>query len=311
MNIDAILQETTIHRRRQKLNGMTNGLGLGGAYCTTLDQIKEQGVEKARLGMAALMWVSYAERPLKADELLHALAIETGSPNVNSDNILSIGILLACCPGLVVVDKEASIVRLIHFTLQEYLRAHPQLFGTAHSAMAETCLSYLNSQQVKDLSTIPSPDLQSTPFVEYSSLYWGVHAKRKLSDCAKQLALKLFDNCGNHISTKILLKAQAQYHYCNVGFSKPSRFGGLHWASIFGIDEIVAGLVKVEGCDINQEDCFGNTPLVWAAKNGHERAVKILLGCDDVDPNKPDTTLFRCYEGARKSVENTARMWRC
>ena len=170
MNIDAILQETTIHRRRQKLNGMTNSLGLGGAYCATLDRIKEQGVEKERLGMAALMWVSYAERPLKSNELLQALAIETGSPNVNSDNIPSIGILLACCQGLVVVDKEASTVRLIHFTLQEYLRAHPQLFGTAHSAMAETCLSYLNSQQVKDLSTIPSPDPQSTPLVEYSSL---------------------------------------------------------------------------------------------------------------------------------------------
>ena len=184
LNIDAILQETTIHRRRQKLNGMTNGLGLGGAYCATLDRIKEQGGEKARLGTAALMWVSYAERPLKTDELLYALGIEIGSPNLNSDNIPSIGILLARRQGLV-VDKEASTVRLIHFTLQEYLRAHPQLLGIAHSAMAETCLSYLNSQQVKDLSTIPSPDPQSTPFVEYASLYWGVHAKRELSDCAK------------------------------------------------------------------------------------------------------------------------------
>ena len=29
LNIDAVLQETTIHRRRQKLSAMTDGLGLG------------------------------------------------------------------------------------------------------------------------------------------------------------------------------------------------------------------------------------------------------------------------------------------
>ena len=265
---------------------MTDGLGLEDAYGATLERIKGQGGEKARLGMAALMWISHAERPLKPDELLDALAIEIGSPDLNSDNIPSTGTLLACCQGLVVIDKEASTVRLIHFTLQEYLCAHPQLFGTAHSTIAETCLSYLNSQQVKALSIAPSPDLQSTPFLEYSSLYWGTHAKRGLSDSTKLLALKLFDDYNNHISAKILLKARARSLY-SVNFQKLSLFSGLHCASIFGIDEIVASLIEVEGCDINQSDCDGNTPLVWAAWSGHEGVVKILLGRDDVNPDKP------------------------
>ena len=30
------------------------------------------------------------------------------------------------------------------------------------------------------------------------------------------------------------------------------------------------------------------TPLRWAAENGHEGAVKVLLGQDDVNPDKPD-----------------------
>src|SRR5437588_4875552 len=141
LNIDAILQETTIHRRRQKLSTMTDGLGLGDAYGATLDRIKRQGGEKARLGMAGLMWISHSERPLKADELCHALAVEIGSPNLNTDNVPSIATLLAYCQGLVAVDKEASAVRLIHFTLHEYLRAHPELFGSAHSIMTEKCLS--------------------------------------------------------------------------------------------------------------------------------------------------------------------------
>ena len=287
LNIDAILQETTIHRRRQKLNTMTDGLGLGDAYGATLDRIKGQGGEKARLGMVTLMWISHAERPLKPDELCHALAVEIGSPKLNSDNVPSIGTLLACCQGLVAVDKEATTVRLIHFTLQEYLRAQPELVGTAHSTIAETCLSYLNSQQVMDFSAALSPDLQSTPFLKYSSLYWGTHAKRGLSNRAKMLALKLFDDYYNHISTQLLLIAQLGYEY-HVNFYLSSQSSGLHCASIFGIDEIVASLVEVEGCDINKNDSPGNTPLAWAAMNGHEGVVKILLGCGSVNPDKPD-----------------------
>ena len=287
MSVDAILQETTICRRRQKLDAMTDGLGLGGAYSETLGRIKGQNGSKSGLGMAALMWISHSERPLKADELCHALGVEIGSPDFNSNNIPSIARLLSCCQGLVAVDKEASTVRLIHFTLQEYLRAHPDLFGRAHSAMAETCLSYLNSHQVKALSSSISPDLRSIPFLEYSSLYWGVHAKRDLSDCAKQLALKLFDDCNNHISTEILLRREKPVHI-DLFFDELFLFSCLHSASCFGIAEIVTSLVEVGGFDVNQTDCIGSTPLVWAAKNGHEEVVRILLGQDGINPDKPN-----------------------
>ena len=265
---------------------MTDGLGLEDVYGATLRRIKGQGGEKARLGMAALMWISHAERPLKSDELCHALAVEIGSANVNSGNVPSIGTLLSCCQGLTVVDKKVSTVRLTHFTLQEYLRAQPELFGIAHATMAETCLSYLNSQQAKGASTAPILGFYSLPFLEYSALYWGVHAKRDLSDCAKLLALKLFDDDSNHIPTKTLLWAQGILPY-PVGSDSLFVFGGLHYASLFGIDEIVANLVEVEGCDINQIDCVGNTPLVWAARNGHVGVVKILLGRGDLNPNEP------------------------
>jgi len=281
------LQETTISRRRQKLNAAADGLGFGGAYGEMLSRIERQGGAKSRLGMAALMWISHAERPLKVGELCHALGIEIGSPDLDSDNVPSIETVLACCQGLVAVDQKASTVRLIHFTAAEHLRDHPQLFSTAHSTMAEICLSYLNSHQVKALSACPSPDLSGTPFLEYSSLYWGIHAKRDLSNFAKQIALRLFDNYDNHISTEILLKAM-ESGLSPVTFNRPSLFSSLHCASFFGIVEIVASLVEAEFCDINQADCTGSTPLAWAASNGHEEVVKILLGRNGVDPGKPD-----------------------
>ena len=116
----------------------------------------------------------------------------------------------------------------------------------------------------------------------------GVHAKRGLSDCAKSLALKLFEDCNNHISTKLLLRAQRRHRWA-VDINKLCRFGGLHCASVFGIVDLVVDLVGAEGgCGINPEDCTGNTPLAWAAWSGHEEVVKMLLGRDDINPDKPD-----------------------
>src|ERR1700712_900905 len=115
---------------------MADGLGLGDVYGATIERIKAQDGDKSRLGMAALMWISHAERPLQADELCHALAVQLGSTDFNTSNVPSMSTLIGCCQGLITIDKEASTVRLIHFTLQEYLSAHPDLFSRPHSAMA-------------------------------------------------------------------------------------------------------------------------------------------------------------------------------
>jgi len=79
LNTEAILQEPTIYGRRKRLREIKGGLGLGDAYSVTIQRIKAQGGDKSRLGMEALMWISHAERPLMADELCQALAVEAGS----------------------------------------------------------------------------------------------------------------------------------------------------------------------------------------------------------------------------------------
>ena len=125
---------------------MTAGLGLEGVY-GTMERTKAQGGDKSRLGMGALMWISYAELPLKVDELCHALAIEFGSTDFNVGNIPSISTLVSCCQGLLIVDRAGSKARLLHFTLKEYFSAYPDIFGGLHDSMPEICLTYLNSQQ--------------------------------------------------------------------------------------------------------------------------------------------------------------------
>ena len=81
--MDAVLEDATIHQRRQTLQYMTNGFGLDDAYSTTLYRIREQRGNRVKIGMEALMWISCSERPLKADELCQALAVEVGTADTN------------------------------------------------------------------------------------------------------------------------------------------------------------------------------------------------------------------------------------
>ena len=268
------------------LNAMGDGLGLGDVYETTLERIRAQEGEKEMLAMTALVWICHSERPLRVDELCHALAVEIGSTQFNSDNVPAIEALLACCQGLVTVDRGSSTVRLTHHTLREYLSTHRRLFPRAQAEMAETCLTYLNSDQVKALPVKPQPDLSSMPFLKYCSRYWGIHAKRELSDRVRLLAMELLDQYENHVAANSLFEQILDPNDC-VEVNAPSLFDRLHCVSFFGIVDVMTGLLG-NGCDANQGDSAGITPLSWAVRGGQGSAVDVLLRQGAVNPDKPD-----------------------
>ena len=268
---------------------MKNGLDLGGAYDTILERInfKAQRGKKAKLGMAVLMWISHSRRHLLVDELCHATAIRIGSDDLDSDHIPTISTLLGCCQGLVTLDKGASVVRLIHFTLQEHLCTHHGIFDRAHSTMAETCLTYLNPQHIKDLSTGAPSGPRETPFLEYSSLYWGTHMRLEFSGDARAFALQLLDQFDSHISTQSVwksIKDEFRIRYC--AGDKP--FSALHCVAYFGIPEVTNILLKLKRCDLNQRDGLGMTPLIWATRYGREEVVRLLLRKGNIQPDQQD-----------------------
>ena len=95
------------------------------------------------------MWIGHAGQRFMANQLCLTLAIELDSIDFNVGDIPSITTLVSCCQGLIAVDKEASTAQLVYFTLKEYLSTHTDIFSRPHSAMADICLIYPNSQQVK------------------------------------------------------------------------------------------------------------------------------------------------------------------
>jgi len=163
------------------LNTTTDGLGWADAYSSTIERIKAD-VGKRRLGVAALMWVSYAQRPLSADELCHALAIEPGAKYFNAGNVPSISTLVVCCQGLIAVDQATSTVRFIRPTVKEYLSTYKSsIFNYPHKEMAGVCSAYPNSEQIKAPSTGPSTVFHNKAFLEYCYEYREFHHQVRFS----------------------------------------------------------------------------------------------------------------------------------
>jgi len=289
LNIKGILQETTLHGRRERLDTMTNGLGLRGAYDTTIGRIKAQEGDRARLGMDALMWISHSERPLKVDEICHALAIEMGSTEIKAKSVPSIRTVLSCCQGLVVVDEGSSTIRLIHFTLKEYFSRHGDLFDRPHSRIAETCLTYLNFQAISDIPANSIHDFRFPPFLEYSSLYWGTQMRVQLSASSRSLALDLLGRYHNHISSWLLWLSINKDWHSEYIIRHFEPFSALHCISYFGIVEIAIELIRTKKRDVNKRDSMGLTPLMWAARYGREEVVQLLLQQKHTRPDIRDT----------------------
>jgi len=172
---------------------MARGKGLGDVYTATLTRLKAQKGVRAALGLKALMWVSYSERPLRAEELCHALGVEIGSTDLDPEDVPAIRTLLASCLGLLAVEASSPTVRLLHPSLQEHLRSDPPLFHSPHSTIAEVCLTYLNFKPLWDPPQNPESASLAMPLQEYASCYWRKHARRETTQEVRELALRLLN----------------------------------------------------------------------------------------------------------------------
>src|SRR5271156_4938744 len=85
-----------------------------------MDRIEGQIADQEELAKQVLSWITCAKRRLTTSELRHALAVEVGKPELDEENSPQIESMVSVCIGLVTVDEESGIIRLVHYTAQEY-----------------------------------------------------------------------------------------------------------------------------------------------------------------------------------------------
>ncbi len=250
-------------------------------YDEAMHRIYSQPTEDVALAKRVLSWVSCAKRPLKVLELQHALAVEPGAIEIDEEALTEEDLFVSVCAGLVTIEKESNIIRLVHFTTQEYLeRTRINHFPTAEIDIAMSCLTYLSFDGHIGLAYMRfkrDPSRDQYPLLSYVTTYWAAHTRGEpeKDPQIQRLALQLFEN-KRKVPSLNSIKQSPRSRRCAPPYSKPV-VEGLSLAASSGLITITAMFLD-RGAQI-ENPSFPNDerPLHFAARYGYGAVVKLLL----------------------------------
>jgi ankyrin repeat protein len=317
LHVDSLLDKRTKQKVLSTLETLPKGSAAvdeayGEAYCNATKRIDGQLTEDRSLARRALSWITYAQRLLTTKELCHVLAIEPGNKALNNDNVYDVEDVVSVCAGLVTVDEESSIIRLVHYTTQEYFeRVRLDWNPGAQEEIAVACLTYLSFDTFRSSCADDKAFAQriaENPFFDYSAHYWSEHV-RPVESTTSRLALAF-------LCDEALVDCTAQgaltpnYKYTGYSRDFPNRTSGLHLTARYGLVYLIERLLMGKhgdssiGADLKDGD--GRTLLSHAAWGGHETMVRLLVERDDVEADSKDehgrTPLSHAAERGHEAV---------
>jgi len=318
LHIDSLLDK----RNRQKVLSTLNKLSKGSAaleeaYSEALERIDGQLPEDRSLARRVLCWISYAQRLHTMKELCHALAIDPGDKALKSDNVYEVEDIISVCAGLVTVDEDSSIIRLVHYTTQEYFkRVRLEWNPGAQEEIAVACLTYLSfdtfrsgscgSEKAFEVDTedfetrdklLKASDeafeqrLTENPFFDYAAHFWSEHVQ-PVQSITSQLTLAFL---GDEVLVDSTAQGALTLENKWGGYSRkyPFRTTGLHLTARYRLLYLTERLLEAKHGDCairaDSKDSYGRTPLWWATGNGHEAIVKLLLDTGKMDADSKDS----------------------
>ncbi|EPS37531.1 hypothetical protein H072_8751 [Dactylellina haptotyla CBS 200.50] len=254
------------------------------AYAKTMDRIQSQVSPARKRAFKVLSWIVFATRTLTLLELQHALAVEKNTSALDLENLPKKSLIIGACCGLVTVDEKSDVIRLIHYTAQEYFkRTRETWFKMAQDDITEICLTYLlydefckpqpqdrlmNLRKLMNFEKVRAR-LAMSPLYGYAASNWGYHA-RGCSSRQENLILRFLRNPVAILGCMDALKV----------FWGPAlnikEENGLLLVAYFGLDLILATLLHQEP-DIEIEGSRMITPLLIAIAYGNEATAKILI----------------------------------
>ncbi|KAF1972853.1 hypothetical protein BU23DRAFT_580629 [Bimuria novae-zelandiae CBS 107.79] len=282
LHVDSLLDKRTKAKVISTLNNLSAGSGaLDDAYSKAIARIDGQLREDSALAKTVLSWISYAQRPLTTGELCHAFAVKPEDEELNQDNIYDVEDIVSVCAGLVTVDEESNVIRLVHYTTQDYSNGIRERWNpSAQHDIVSTCLTYLCFKTFRSGSCPSDAEFESrleqNIFLDYSARYWGGHAatllverddvEADLKDSNGRTPLSLAAWRGDEGVVKLLVERDDVE-----ADSKDHRdWTSLSWAAYGGQEAVVKLLVERDDVEAYSKDSDGGTPLSWAAEQGHE-----------------------------------------
>ncbi|KAH0555888.1 hypothetical protein GP486_006166 [Trichoglossum hirsutum] len=296
LHLQSIATELRLKTIRKALETLPEKLN--DMYHDTMERI-QGGQEKNRsdLAMKMLMLLSYALRPLKLGEVQHALLTmeaEPGETSIDPDDVYSKELLISICAGIVVLENGTSTIRFVHHTAETYFESNRErLFKNAQIELTKICVTYLSFDEFESGPCQTNFELgerlRSNPFYDYAARNWGHHAREASTSCKEVMD---FLECKTKVeASSEALTVTNRFPPHMHGQRYPRQMTGLHLAAYFGVEEAVRALLQKK-VEADAKDTYDQTPLSWAARNGHDAVVKVLLE-NGADPGSKDTQYGR------------------
>ncbi|KAE8374950.1 ankyrin repeat-containing domain protein [Aspergillus bertholletiae] len=247
------------------------------AYSRIKDRIRQQSTSRRELAARIISWIFRSRRPLRILELQHALAATENSSTIDLDSIPTIEVIVDVCAGLVTADQSRGIVRLVHYTAQEYIdRYWREWIPDADLNIVKTCMTYLSYDNFEKGPTTSVKEywqrLNDSPFYEYVARYWGFHAKEVYLEAKQSISRFLRHGPALASAVQILLEENPIFG----PLKNLEGIIGLHIAAYFGINQEVMDFLKDTPCT-DTVDSAGRTAAHWAVMGEQVRTVEILL----------------------------------
>ncbi|KAL5378431.1 hypothetical protein DPSP01_009188 [Paraphaeosphaeria sporulosa] len=285
LHTDSLVDKRTVKEVKSTLDQFKKGsAALEDAYNEAIQRIDGQLDGDQALAKKVLSWITYARRPLTTAELCCALAVERGESELDPDNVPDIEDLLSVCAGLVVIDKESAIVRLVHYTTQEYFkRISETWYSGAALHIALTCLTFLSFDLFKTGSCFFDEEfeerLEESKLLDYAAKYWGKHIVKVESDACALACSFLSNNDLVSSATQVLFAPTHKHSGYSQGYPKNST--GAHLAARFGLsltlEAILSPEEKERRSEIAKKDSWDRTSLYLAVENGHYVTAELLI----------------------------------
>lgn len=298
--------------------------------------IRGMGPSSLRL----IQWVCCATRPLSTEELRWALVMDARfsslreckkSENYIPDSQRMNQRLIKLSRGLVEATpgSETEVVQFIHQSVKDFFMNEGLLalgetsssvdesIGLAHFELSKICICYLKMVEISQKISHSENFFGFThkrdlafPFLDYATTSWVSHSRRSdLMDIPQGALLELFAWPSNAI-------IDTWVHVFKESHPKsphlpPAKTTLVHIAARYGMVRTLTAILESDALTImyiNVKDETSQTPLLWAAKKGHEAIVRLLLGAGAQVDSADSQNLTPLSWTARRGHEAVARL---